>query len=100
MTIISAHLPLKKKEIGGFRVGFDGNSRFMNGRLGQQLILGGDFNVSLYGLTDCHHVGESIPSPRTLLDTNDSLRARALHTVVAELDLTVTNTWMDADSEQ
>ena len=77
----------------------------MSGRPGQHLILGGDFNVSLYGLTDCHHVGESIPRPRTLLDTNeldtnDSLRARALHTFVAELDLTVTNTWMDADSEE
>ena len=56
--------------------------------------------MSVYGLTDYHHVGESIPRPRTLLDTNDSLRARALHFIVAELDLTVTNTWMDADSEQ
>ena len=56
--------------------------------------------MSFYGLTDCHHVGESILRPRTLFDTNDSLRARALHTVAAELDFTVTNTWMDADSEQ
>ena len=71
---------------------------FMSGRPGQHLTLGGDFNVSLYGFTDHHHVGESIPRPRTLMDTNDSQRARALHTVVAELDLTVTNTWMDADS--
>ena len=51
-------------------------------------------------VTDNHHVGESIPRPRTLLVTNGSLRARALHTVVAELDLTVTSTWIDADSEQ
>ena len=56
--------------------------------------------MSLRGSTDYHHVGESIPRRRTLLDTNDSLRATALHTVVAELDLTVTITWMDADSEQ
>ena len=45
-------------------------------------------------------LGESIPRPRTLVDTNDSLRARAVHTMVAELDLTVTNTWMNADTEQ
>ena len=51
-------------------------------------------------LTDYHHMGESIPRPRTLTDTNDSLRARALQSVVAELDLTVTNTRMDASSEQ
>ena len=57
---------------------------FTSGRPGQHLILGGDFNVSLYGLTDYHHVEESIPRPRMLMDTNDSLRARALHTVVAE----------------
>ena len=54
----------------------------------------------MYGLTDFLHVGESIPRPSTLTDTNDALRARALHAVVAELDLTVTNTWMDASSEQ
>ena len=52
------------------------------------------------GMTDFFHVGESIPRPGTLVDTNDSLRARGLHTMVAELDLTLTNTWMNADSEQ
>ena len=41
-----------------------------------------------------------IPRPRTLVDTNDSLRARPLHTMVTELDLTVTNTWMNVDTEQ
>ena len=64
------------------------------------MILGGDFNVNLFGMTDYLHVGESIPRPRTLIDTNDSLRARALHTMVTELDLTVTNTWMNADTER
>ena len=44
----------------------------------QHLILGGYFNVSLHGLTDYHHVGESIPRLRTLLDTNDSLRASSI----------------------
>ena len=51
-------------------------------------------------MRDFFHVGESIPRPRTLVDTSDSLRARALHTMVTELDLTVTNTWMNADTEQ
>ena len=64
------------------------------------MILGGDFYVNLFGMTDYFHVGESIPRPRTLVDTNDSLRARALHTMVTELDLTVRNTWMNADTEQ
>ena len=73
---------------------------FVSGRPKQHVILGGDFNASLYGMTDFFHVGESIPRPRTLVDTNDSLRARALHTTVTELDLTVTNTWMNADTEQ
>ena len=46
------------------------------------MILGGDFNASLYGMTDYFHVGESTPRPRTLVYTNDSLRARAFHTMV------------------
>ena len=73
---------------------------FVNGRPQQHVILGGDFNASLYGMTDVFHVGESIPRPRTLVDTNDSLRARALHTMLRELDLTVTNTRMNAETEQ
>ena len=73
---------------------------FESWRPKQHVILGGDFNAGLYGMTDFFHVGDSIPRPRTLVDTNDSQRARALHTVVAELDLTVTNAWMDADAER
>ena len=46
----------------------------MHGRSGQHLISVGDFNVSFPGLTDFHHVGESIPRSRTLTDTNDTLR--------------------------
>ena len=44
---------------------------FLNGRPKQHVILGGDSNVNLYGVTDHLHVGESIPRPRTLVDTND-----------------------------
>ena len=73
---------------------------FVSLRPKQHVILGGDYNASLCGMTDFFHVGESIPRRRTLVDTNDSRRARALHTMVTELDLTVTNTWMNADTEQ
>ena len=37
---------------------------------------------------------------KQLVDTNNSLRARALHTMVTELDVMVTNTWMNADTEK
>ena len=85
---------------GEFEAVLMGFQEFVSGRPKQHVILGGDFNASLYGVTDYFHVVESIPRPRTLVDTNDSLRARALHTMVTELDLTVTNTWMNADTEQ
>ena len=76
----------QRKEVGGISESvLTEIQKFMKGGPGQHLILGGDFKCEL---------------ARIDRDTNDSLRARALHTVVAELDLTVTNTWMDADSEQ
>ena len=100
LTLISAHLPHKGRKLGEFEAALMDIQEFVNGRPKQHVILGGDFNASLYGMTDCLHVGELIPRPRTLVDTNDSLRARALHTMVTELDLTVTNTWMNADTER
>ena len=100
LTLISAHLPHKGSKLGEFEATLTELQEFLNGRPKQHVILGGDFNVSLFGMTDYLHVGESIPRPRTLIDTNDSLRARALHTMVTELDLTVTNTWMNADTER
>ena len=99
-TFISAHLPHKGKKLGEFEAVLMEIQEFVSGRRKQHVILGGDFNAILYGMTDFFHVGESIPRPRTLVDTNDSLRVRALHTMVTELDLTVTNTWMTADTEQ
>ena len=51
---------------------------FKQGRVGQHLILGGDFNACFHGLTDFHHVRESIPRSRTLTDTNDTLRAPSI----------------------
>ena len=100
MTFISAHLHPKGKKLGEVEAVLMEIQEFVSGSPKHQVILGGDFNVSLYGMTDCFHVEESIPRPRTLVDTNDCLRARASHTMVTELDLTVTNTWMNADTEQ
>ena len=71
LIIMSAHLLQREKVGEGFQKSFDRNSGFHE-RLGQHLILCGDFNESFYGLTDCHHVGESIPRPRTLTATNDT----------------------------
>ena len=81
MTFISAHLPHKGKKLGEFDAVLMEIQEFVSGRPKQHLILGGVFNANLYGMTDFFHVGESIPRPRTLVDTNDSLRARALHTI-------------------
>ena len=92
LTLISAHLPHKGSTMREFEATLTELQEFLNGRPKQHVILGEDFNVNLFGVTDYLHVGESIPRPRTLIDTNDSLRARALHTMVTELDLTVTNT--------
>ena len=100
LSLISAHLPHKGKKLAEFEAVLMKIQEFVCGRPKQHVILGGEFNANLYGMTDYLHVGESIPRPRTLVDTNDSLRARALHTMVTEMDLTVTNTWMNADTER
>ena len=83
MTSISAHLPLEGKKLGDF-------DSVLSGRPGLHLILGGDFNVSLYVLTDYHHVGESIPTRdsfahccgRTGHDGDEHLDGRRLRTRV------------------
>ena len=82
MTFISAHLPHKGKKLGELEAVLMDIQEFVSGRPKQHVILGGDFNASLYGMTDFFHVRESIPRPRTLVDTNDSLRARALDLMV------------------
>ena len=58
MTHISAHLPHTGKKLADFESVLTEIQDFISGRAGQLLILGGDFNVSFYGLTDYHHVGE------------------------------------------
>ena len=45
------------------------------------------------GMTDFFHVGELIPRPKTMEGMNEPTRARALHTMV-------TNTWMNANTEE
>ena len=79
LTFISAHLPHKGKKLGEYEAVLMEIQEFVSGRPKQHVILGGEFNASLYGMTD--HVGESTPRPRTLVYTNDSLRARAFHTM-------------------
>ena len=71
LTIISAHLPHKGRKLGEFEAVLLEIQEFVSGRPKQQVILGGDFNASLYGMTDYFHVEESIPRPRTLVETND-----------------------------
>ena len=82
----------QRKEIGRLRSSFDGTPGIRKWEAQTTCDLGWRLQCELvYGMTDSFHVEESIPRPRTLVDTNDSLRARALHTMVTELDLTVTN---------
>ena len=69
LTFISAHLPHKGSKLGEFEAALTELQEFLNGRPKQHVILGGDFNVNLIGMTDCFLVGESIPRPRTLVDT-------------------------------
>ena len=61
LTLISAHLPHKGRKLGEFEATLTELQEFLNGRPKQHVILGGDFNVNLFGMTDYLHVGESIP---------------------------------------
>ena len=61
MTFISAHLPHKGKKLGEFEAALMEIQEFVSGRPRQHVILGGDFNANLFGMTDSFHVGESIP---------------------------------------
>ena len=86
LTVTSSHLPHKRKKLGYFESVLTEIQEFVSGRPGQHLILGGDFNVSLHGLTDYQHVEESIQRSRTLLDGDEhmdgrGLRTRAIHTL-------------------
>ena len=90
----------QRKEIGRIRGSFDGNPGIREWETQTTRDLSGGLQCKPLRYDRFFHVGESIPRPRALVDTNDSLRARALHTMVTELDLTVTNTWMNADTER
>ena len=57
LTLISAHLPHKGKKLGKFEAALMEIQEFVNVRPKQHVILGGDFNASLYGMTDFFHVG-------------------------------------------
>ena len=64
LTFISAHLPHKGKKMGEFEAVLMEIQEFVSGRPKQHVILGGDFNASLYGMTDFFHVGESDPETK------------------------------------
>ena len=81
-------LASQRKQTGRIRGYIDGTPRVLEWEAQTACDLGWRLQLNLFGMTDCFHVGESIPRPRTLIDTNDSLRARALHSMVTELDLT------------
>ena len=83
----------QRKENGRIRGSFDGNPGIREWETPTTLDLGWRLQREPVRYDRLFHVEKSIPRPRTLVDTNDSLRARALHTMVAELDLTVTNRW-------
>ena len=52
LTFISAHLPHKGKKLGEFEAALMEIQEFLNGRPKHHVILGGDFNVNLFGMTD------------------------------------------------
>ena len=80
-----------------FETVFFGHPGFDEREIGTALDLGWRLQCELLQTDDSLSPrGRVIPRPRKLADTNDILRPRALHGVVAELDLTGT----DACSEQ
>ena len=68
LTIASAHLPHKGRQLGELGTLLAQIQTFVHERARQHWILGGAFNAT-FGLTDFHHVGESTPRPDTLTDT-------------------------------
>ena len=52
LTLISAHLPHKGRKLGEFETTLTELQEFLNGRHKQHVILGGDFDVNLFGMTD------------------------------------------------
>ena len=65
VDLSSQHTCLTKEaNWGEFEATVTELQEFLNGRPKQHVILGGDFNVNLFGMTDYLHVGESIPRHR------------------------------------
>ena len=91
----------QEKESGRVRADSVRNPKFRDWQAWTAPDLGRRFQCEpVYGIDGLSPRWRINPKTEKMLDTNETLRARALHTVVAELDLTVTNTWMDADTDQ
>ena len=52
LTLISVHMPHKGRKLGEFEATLTELQEFLNGRHKQHVILGGDFNVNLFGWYD------------------------------------------------
>ena len=98
MLYISAHLPHKRQTLEAFEATLAEIQEFVNSKPRYKVVLGADLNAKLGGTTDFHYVGEQIP--RSSMTSVDRSRAKAVHGFASALDLVVTNTWMDAWSDE
>ena len=88
----------QRKYLEGFRVGFDRNPGFHEWETRTAPDCGWRLQCELQRIDRQSSRGR-VDSKTENAVGHDSQRARVSHTVGAELDLTVTNTWMDADPE-
>ena len=70
-TRVGSHLPHRGSKLVDFQAVLTKILSFRSVTIRSRLVLCGEFNRSFCGMTDYHHVGESISRPRTLTDTND-----------------------------
>ena len=99
-TVISAHLPHEGRKVRDFETVLGGKSRIHERGTGTPFDLGWRFRCELVRI-DRFSLRGRVDTKTENTDGHKAilLLARALHAAVAELDLTVRNTWMDADSE-
>ena len=92
LTLISAHLPHKGRKLGEFEATLTELQEFLNGRPKQHVIL-----VCYDRLSPCGRVDpetENVDRHKRLIACESATHDGA------EMDLTVTNTWMNADTER
>ena len=88
------------KQFGRVRNITDGGANLHAPGTQELLILGGDFNVTLHGVSDRVLVGRgnTCPGRKTNQTTTHSIRARALHAAITDMVLMVTTTWVEDQS--